>query len=182
VKGCLNRHLAGKLALTPAALAASFLYLNRRGFNGLWRTNLLGRMNVPWGGERTTPLPSLGQLAAFSGALKGATLRCCDFEAVLAEVRFGDVVYADPPYAGAFTGYAGRFDTGDQRRLRDALRAAWERGATIFTTNADHPLVRELYDGHPFRREPLGAHYAIGGRRERRASARELLITAGASS
>jgi DNA adenine methylase len=114
--------------------------------------------------------------------LQGTSLRCCDFEAVLAEARFGDVVFADPPYAGAFTGYAGRFDESDQRRLRDALRATWERGATIFTTNADGPLVRELYDGHPFRREQLGARYAIGGLRERRGIAQELLITAEASS
>ncbi|WP_373290202.1 DNA adenine methylase [Novosphingobium indicum] len=31
--------------------AVRFLYLNRNCFNGLWRTNLKGHYNVPWGGN-----------------------------------------------------------------------------------------------------------------------------------
>jgi DNA adenine methylase len=179
VRGMMNRHLAGDRML-PNAAAACFLYLNHRGFNGLWRTNRDGQMNTPWGGERTTPLPSLDQLEAFSLVLANTKLRCSDFEEVIAEAKFGDVVFADPPYAGCFTGYSGIFNEDDQVRLRNALLAAWERGAAIVATNSDAPLVEALYGQHPFELQKLEVRYSIGGKASSRKTRLETLILAGA--
>jgi DNA adenine methylase len=153
-----------------AQQAARFLWLNRRCFNGLWRTDARGLFNVAWGGpERKTAMPSGEELAAFAGALEGVDLRACDF---------GAVVYCDPPYNGTFAGYSSRFDAPEQGRLAAELRAAAGRGAFVVTSNADTEYVRALY-GAWARIEYLELTYLVGGKKGRRPAAREVLITAG---
>lgn len=79
--------------------AARFIYLNRLCFNGLYRTNLSGKFNVPYGGERTGDFPTPDEIMFASRSLKNATLIGASFEKVLAKVKTGDFVYLDPPYS-----------------------------------------------------------------------------------
>jgi DNA adenine methylase len=158
---------------SPSLQAARFLYLNHRGFNGLYRTNRRGEMSVPWGGARREPLPSPAALARVSQALEGAGLEACDFASAIARAGQGDVVYADPPYDGGYCEYSGRFHLKDQERLAAALYDAHRRGAQILASNRDTPRVRALY-GPPFLLQPLEIAHIVGGSRSR---VRELLIT-----
>lgn len=85
---------------SPLEAAARFIYLNRFCFNGLYRTNSSGEFNVPYGGRRCGSLPTRQELLEASGALARSKLRASDFEMALRdEVRVGDFVYLDPPYA-----------------------------------------------------------------------------------
>jgi DNA adenine methylase len=79
--------------------AARFIYLNRFCFNGIYRTNMSGRFNVPYGGKGTGALPTLAKLQEVSRLLKRAELRKSDFESVLDMAERGDLVYIDPPYS-----------------------------------------------------------------------------------
>src|SRR6185295_15939056 len=101
VKSLFNATLRRRPKTDPVQVAR-FLYLNYRGFNGLFRTNRQGEYNVAFGGLRKTPLPTLAVLTSVSQALQGAELFCSDFAPRLSEAGPGDVVYADPPYNGTF--------------------------------------------------------------------------------
>lgn len=85
--------------LTPPARAARFIYLNRYCFNGIYRTNLAGKFNVPYSGVRCGGFPTQEVFKKCSRRLQKARFLRGDFERVLAEAQSGDLVYMDPPFA-----------------------------------------------------------------------------------
>jgi DNA adenine methylase len=84
--------------LSLPAKAARFIFLNRYCFNGLYRTNLKGQFNVPYGSGKKSNLPTIQQLKYYSEILKNTTFLSTDFEQTLLKSRKGDFVYMDPPY------------------------------------------------------------------------------------
>lgn len=89
-----------KEELSADEWAARFIFLNRNCFNGLYRTNLQGHFNVPYGGNRSGGLPTQQTLVDASRILKKAILLEGDFaEQLKPRVTKGDFVYLDPPYA-----------------------------------------------------------------------------------
>ena len=112
-----RRDAAGRIAYTPA-LAAMFIYLNRTGFNGLFRVNSRGAYNVPPGRYQRPRIVDRDKLARAAGALSapGVELRCGSFESTLEFARAGDFLYLDPPYAPLNA--TSRFTAYTRRRLR----------------------------------------------------------------
>ena len=116
------------LTYSPA-LAAMFIYLNRTGYNGLFRLNSGGAFNVPAGRYEKPRICDEHNLLRVSAALagEGITLRRRRFEALVDEAEAGDFLYFDPPYApvsktARFTSYTAEgFDLDDQKTLRDVI-------------------------------------------------------------
>ena len=133
--------------------AARFIYLNKAGFNGIYRVNQQGRYNVPHGNRLRLALPTLAELMLVSKALEGAALINADFELAVAHAVAGDVVYFDPPYPALngtsfFNHYtADRFSGSEQQRVADVAHELRERGCNIVISNADTEEVRALYPG-----------------------------------
>lgn len=131
--------------------AARFIYLNRVSFNGLWRVNSKGFFNVPFGKYANPGFPSRQVLKDASAALAVATIRQGDFQAACADVRAGDLVYFDPPYAPVsltanFVGYTqGGFDDTMQKRLAQACEDLSQRGVAWMLSNSDTPYTREVF-------------------------------------
>jgi DNA adenine methylase len=131
--------------------SARLIYLTSLSFNGIYRQNLKGEFNVPYGYKFSKSLPTLEQLRHVSRRLSGAALTSVDFQEATATAVPGDTVYFDPPYTVAhnnngFVKYnASIFSWDDQRRL--AKHACWlaNRGCRVFISNADHGTVRKLY-------------------------------------
>ena len=78
--------------------------------------------------------------------------------------RPGDVVFADPPYDGTFTGYVGGFSDAAQEQLASLLERLAAQGVRVFATNSDTPRIRQLYRWA--RVEELTTRYVVGGDRE----------------
>ena len=136
---------------TSLAQAARFIYLNKACFNGIFRVNVSGDFNVPFGRKKSPILPSRLELLRIARLLKKATLSCASFEKTLEKVHSGDFVYLDPPYppingTSFFTHYTqDRFSEADQRQLAASVNDLHSRGVLFMMTNADTPLVRTLY-------------------------------------
>ncbi|MEB3901163.1 Dam family site-specific DNA-(adenine-N6)-methyltransferase [Pseudomonas putida] len=136
--------------MTPLDRAVRFFYLNRHCFNGVYRTNLKGHFNVPFG-SKLTEIPSAKELALFSDKIRGTEFLNCDFETTVARAGEGDLVYLDPPYAGTETKDRGEygpnsFKTFDIQRLGMCLRQASDRGAKILLSYASINAIREEFN------------------------------------
>ncbi|HUR35723.1 MAG TPA: Dam family site-specific DNA-(adenine-N6)-methyltransferase [Vicinamibacterales bacterium] len=138
----------------PPGLAAMFIYLNRTGFNGLYRLNNKGSFNVP-AGRYVNPLicdPETLKAAARALSRKGVHIAHAGFEATLGACAPGDFIYLDPPYApltstSNFTSYtAGGFSEADQRRLQRLVIDLARRGCAVVLSNSTAPLIADLYE------------------------------------
>jgi DNA adenine methylase len=130
--------------------SARFIFLNRYCFNGVYRENLRGQFNVPYGGYRTGALPTLPELRAFSDRLRHVELYCGDFTHAVQEATADDFVYLDPPYYYGKTRNRGEygwnaFSDDDVERLIDEVRQASSRGVRILISyNQAHTLKKAL--------------------------------------
>lgn len=133
---------------TAVMRAARFIYLNKMGFNGLYRKNKSGGFNVPLGRGKITAIPDTSTIIPVYDRVRDWRLEALDFEDFLEDPRWrpseGDVIFADPPYDGTHD-YSSGFSESDQRRLAACLRRAARRGVGVVATNADTPLVRRAY-------------------------------------
>ena len=175
----------------PAELAAMLIYLNRTGYNGLFRVNASGEFNVPPGRYDRPKILDRALLAAASQALAAphVTLQHGAFDRVLDGAREGDFVYFDPPYApisatANFRGYTGRmFDDDDQKRLQEVLIALARRGVNVVLSNSVAPSVTALYEDNPEARDAglstwrVPARRAVNSNAEKRGAVEELVVS-----
>lgn len=171
----------------PIETAALMIYLNKTGFNGLYRENSRGGMNAPYGHSAKYPnrwargaICNVEVLTTASHALQNVTIRHADFRSALATARSGDVAYLDPPYPPAkpngFCGYvAGAEDVyALNRAVALECRRLDELGVRFLASNADLPLVREIYAG--FNLLPVAARRMVNSVGSARGPVGELLI------
>lgn len=175
---------------TPA-LAAMLIYLNRTGFNGLFRLNAAGQFNVPVGRYLRPRICDPEHLAGVAEALgaPGVSLRLAPFESALSEARTGDLVYFDPPYApltetARFTSYTARpFTFDDHVRLRDCAIELARRGCAVLVSNSSAPAIGALYEADTraaaagLRVFRIPARRAINSRASARGPVTEFLLT-----
>ena len=167
--------------MAPAARAARTIYLNRTGYNGLYRVNRAGKFNVPMGRHTNPTLCDADNLRACAKALRGVDVRVEDFEAAAGGARKGDLVYFDPPYVPVsdtadFTSYVpGGFGADQQRRLAGLFARLAARGVHVVLSNSDTPAVRKLYAG--FRIEKVLAARFINSRASARGKVGEVVVT-----
>ena len=169
---------ASVAALSPVERAARFIFLNRCSFNGLQRVNACGASNAAFGGFERRRLPAFeNRIRQASLALQSVTLMTADFADAVTKSELGDLVFADPPYHETFTGYtAGGFGPDDQERLARLLGELHERGVKVITTNADTPMIRELYAAPVWKIHELPIRRNMAGDASARRSVVELAI------
>jgi DNA adenine methylase len=181
---------SGECHYSPA-LAAMFIYLNRTGYNGLFRLNSDGQFNVPAGRYTKPRICDEVNLRRVARALAGAgvTLDRARFDRAVDSAGAGDFLYFDPPYAplsktARFTSYTtDGFDADDQQRLRDVIVTLAKRGCHVVMSNSTAPDIARLYEDSKdvtsagLRCYRIPARRAINSNAKRRGVVEEYVIT-----
>jgi DNA adenine methylase len=166
--------------MLPVDRAARFIYLNRFCFNGLYRTNMSGYFNVPYSASKTGQLPTLEDLCRAARILNGAQIVANDFEKTIQDVKAGDFVYMDPPYAvknrRVFRQYGpDSFGTEDLGRLTATLSVIDGRGAKFLVSYALCREAMEAFNGWYIHR--AYTQRSVAGFSRHRRKAVEILVS-----
>lgn len=154
-------------------------YLNRFGFNGLFRVNRKGEFNVPYGSPASLPHFDIQRYEAAADKLTRCLVINGGFAGAIELAGVGDIVYCDPPYLASsagesFTNYtAAGFSMADHVQLLECSLQAVSRGAKVVISNHDTPQTRDLYKGWQI--EELSARRSVGSSASSRGIARELV-------
>lgn len=163
--------------------AAAFLYLNKTCFNGLWRVNKGGRMNVPVGDYAKPNILNEAALRAAAPVLRRADIQHGDFDETAVQAKLGDLVYFDPPYdpvskTADFTSYTeGDFGKAEQEMLAVRAKSLVSSGVYVMLSNHDTPFIRSLYQG--FRIDTVRCPRAINSKGDKRGAVDEVIICGG---
>lgn len=167
--------------LGAAERAARMIFLNKTGFNGLYRVNSRGNFNVPFGRYKNPRICHTENLRACAEALQGVKLGCESFEAVLKHARKGDFVYFDPPYVplsntANFTAYEkSGFGMSNQEKLAEVFDRLDHMGVFVMLSNSDVPWIHEHYAGHRIR--TVMARRSVNSNTRKRGFVGEVVVT-----
>lgn len=171
----------------PVYQAAQFIFLNRTGFNGLYRVNRRGQFNVPMGRYRQPTICDPLALHQAHQALQRVTLLAGDYHQAARYAGPQTFVYLDPPYrplssTASFTAYnAGAFTDDDQRQLARFVQGLDKDGTQVLLSNAD-PHNTDPHDHffdtlyHDYHRVRVPARRTINSQASGRGPIHELLI------
>ena len=174
--------------LSPHYMAARFIYLNKAGFNGLYRVNKSGKFNVPFGKKKEVKTYEGHNLKSIHNELNKEIISIsnADYEFVCDIILASGCpqdyfIYFDPPYVplndtSDFTGYtAGGFNFEDQVKLAQKCQELDEAGVKWALSNSDTLLVKKLYA--QYNCHTVMATRRINSKGNKRGPISELLIT-----
>lgn len=201
----LNEWIKRSRDMEPACLvprAADFLAMMVLGFNGLWRVNREGQINVPPGktaSGKPAKMPIAARIMEAHRALVlcRAEVRVADFEEQLRDVGPGDLCYLDPPYEDSFAGYTAlafrsakkaAVEQGSLFAVKDTLPTASDlmrlaetceridgAGGRFLLSNLDTPVVRAMFSR--FRIERVEVEHSVSCDAETRGRVSEVLVS-----
>lgn len=168
--------------------AAYLIFLNKTCFNGLFRQNIKGEFNVPWGKYKNPNICDKENLKRVNLALRDTEILCGDFSESSKFIKKYSLVYFDPPYrpittTSSFTSYSKEnFTEDDQVRLASFFSEMNKRGAYLLLSNSDpknentnDEFFDNLYKG--FNIERVNAKRVINCDPKKRGEIKELIIT-----
>jgi DNA adenine methylase len=165
--------------------AARLIYLNKTGYNGLYRVNRSGQFNVPFGRYENPNICDEPRLRAAAEALRrrGVSIKVADFESITRKAKPGDAVYFDPPYVplsktANFTGYhSAAFGLEEHQRLASAFQDLTERRVAAVLSNSDGKGTRALYKNGGVQIERVLVTRPINSKATARGDVAELIVS-----
>ena len=164
--------------------AAILLYLNKTGYNGLYRVNSKGAYNVPFGRYKNPRIVDEDRIKEASRLLMNIDIFSERFYNVLSHAKSGDIVYFDPPYlpvseTSDFTSYSKTgFGYDDHVLLRDTCLELDGKGVLFVQSNSYVAPVIKLYsDIEGFMIEVVQMNRPINSKASKRGEVKEILVT-----
>ena len=161
--------------------SAQFIYLNQMSFNGIFRVNLNGKYNVPYG-NRSKYNFDYENIISVSNNLVNVQITHSDFSKTIDNVKKGDLVFLDPPYTithnlNGFVQYNQKiFSLEDQYKLAEMIKEIKKKKAFYILTNAAHKKVKEIFQNNDTMLE-ISRASVIGGKGAKRGKYSEYLFT-----
>lgn len=167
--------------------ASLFIFLNKTGFNGLYRENKSGGFNVPIGSYVNPKILDKSNLLNVSDALKNVEIVCGDYKESEEFIDSKTFVYFDPPYrpinaTSKFTAYSkSDFNDKHQIELAEYFKIMDKRGAKLLLSNSDpknHDPEDEFFDDlyKDFTINRVRANRMINSNKSKRGQITEVLI------
>lgn len=157
--------------------SALFLFLNKTCFRGLYRVGPNG-FNVPYGNYKKVDIIEHDHLRAFSALIQNVSFRCMDFRDSIRQVKPGDFMYLDPPYAPVSeTSFVQYTKDGFTKKDHECLfQTIKDSGVCFLMSNSDAPMVLEAFPAPEFETERIVCKRAIHSKKPD-AVANEVMIT-----
>lgn len=129
-----------------------FIFLNKSGYNGLYRVNSKGQFNVPCG-YKYKKIYNEERIRICSNLLQKVKLYNLDFrkfiEIMKSNIGREALVYLDPPYMDTFTGYtADAFNDIFQSELKNYCDIINEKNGLFLLSNSNNEFIKELYKNY----------------------------------
>jgi len=168
--------------LTKVERASRIHYLNKTCYNGLFRVNILGQFNSPFGNYKNPNIINEITIRAVNKYLNEAEieLKCCDYGEILGDITKGAFVYLDPPYdpvssSANFTGYVkGRFNKDEQSRLKSVCDKLTSKGVRFLLSNSSTDFILNLYKDYNI--EIIQAKRSVNSNGNKRGKVDEVLV------
>ena len=129
--------------------AVYFFFLNKVGFNGMYRVNMEGTFNIPVGRHSSHALPELNEFLKAAELFKKSRIQAMGWVESVQRAQRGDLVYLDPPYypsdSSKFTGYTDpAFGVANHEELVRICDELVNRGVYVVVSNSDSSEFSEL--------------------------------------
>jgi DNA adenine methylase len=144
----------GKLSKkSQLRLCSLMIFLNKTCFNGIYRVNKKGEMNVPEGDYPSlNALRTEEEIRTCANLLENSMLTSGDWRNAIPLVKRGDLVYIDPPYAKStkgkgFTTYStAEFTEQEQIDLaHQSCHLVRDKRCRVIASNHDTKWVQNVY-------------------------------------
>ena len=160
--------------------SATFIFLNKTCFRGVYRESKNGGFNVPFGHYKNPGILDEDHMRQVSSLVKDVVFICQPFSDSLAKVSRGDFVYLDPPYAPendtSFVAYTSDgFDLKGHQKLFKDIGDLHMKGSKILMSNADVKLVKDTFPEPVYKTKIVSCRRAINSK-DPAAKTNEVLI------
>ena len=177
------RRMFNEDELSKLQEAAILLYMNKTGYNGLYRVNSKGRYNVPFGKFKNPAIVHEDRIMKASELFSQVDIYSERFSYILDVIEEGDIVYLDPPYlpqvdSQGFTAYSTKgFGLEDHMLLMDVCKKLDDMGVLFIQSNSHQPPIIDACEKHGFKVHTVNVSRAINRVISDRGRIPEVLIT-----
>jgi DNA adenine methylase len=182
----LVKSLFNKREGTKVEMAAHFIYLNKRAYNGLYRENKKGELKVSYADEtrqrpRNIFIESNLRKASSMLGRHGVTILAISYESIPEMITGDAFYYIDPPYyptstTSSFTGYnKDNWKEGNFYRLLEFVKKIDENGDKFLLTNSCCKFTVGLFKN--FNQSRYKTQRLLSCKGDKREKVSELIVT-----
>lgn len=169
--------------IVPGVASAIFFFVRENAYAAMFRYNLRGEFNVPYGGitynrKDLTRKIALLRAPALQEHLRGCIIENLDFEEFLRKhpPQSRDFLFLDPPYDSDFSTYMrNEFNLRDQERLAEYLLKRCPAQFLLVIKNT--PFIQTLYAQKGLNIQSFEKRYLVSFQDRNNREAEHLIIT-----